>query len=114
MSELSEALKRTPSFGGRTCPTLLDLELSSLDRMHFRTMFPAAMQPTITDPVAGIIVSRVWADEMHTNSSTDPREIRQISDKRTLLLGQNPTVLVRTGQSPFRCTREMRSCTRQA
>ncbi|PMD30193.1 hypothetical protein L207DRAFT_227982 [Hyaloscypha variabilis F] len=67
------------------------LELSSLDRMHTGTMFPAAMQLIITDPITAIVVYGGWADQMHTNSDADPREIPQICDNRTLLLGQDPT-----------------------
>jgi len=69
----------------------LNLELSSLDRMHTWTMFPAATHTIITDPITAIVVYGGWADTLHTNSDIDPREIPQISDKRTLLLGQDPT-----------------------
>jgi hypothetical protein len=58
----------------------LDLELSSLDRMHFRTMFPAAMQPTITDPVTTVIVSGVGQTRCTPTAAQIPE--RFLSDIR--------------------------------
>jgi hypothetical protein len=37
----------------------LDLELSSPDRMHIRTMFPAAMQSSIINPITPVVVDGV-------------------------------------------------------
>jgi hypothetical protein len=102
-----------PSFCDRTCPGPQDLELSSLDRYAIQNLVPCCHATHQHHPVAGIIISRVWANKMHTNSSTDPREIRQISDKRTLLLGQNPTCADGPISLPLHAC-EMRSCTRKA
>jgi hypothetical protein len=89
------------------------LELSSLDRMHTGTMFPAAMQLIITDPITAIVVYGGWADQMHTNSDADPREIPQ--DMRQ----QNPPAGTRSylcgrANLPSAAAREMRSCTRRS
>ncbi|KAE9375199.1 hypothetical protein N431DRAFT_531088 [Stipitochalara longipes BDJ] len=89
----------------------LDLELSSLDRMHTRTMFPAAMQPVITDPIMAIVVYGGWAESCTPTATQIPERFLRYPTREPSYWDK--ILLVRTGQSPFRCRREMRSCTRR-
>ncbi len=76
ISELSETCERVRNHVAAVpAQPRPDLEVSSLDRMHCRTLFPAAMQPTMIDPITATTAHGGWADAMHTNSTTDPIEI---------------------------------------